>query len=227
MVLAVGVPVVGWLLALLFAGMVRRGLGKTSVDNRIAGWLMGKEPEGQGRARALDRPRCLLDPDAVRAGRVLPGARPDGRHRAAQPVPDPDLRAPAASHRTGDPHGGGVAGGDRPAVRRASRARSDPPRPTAPGIRRPRRGERAVPLSETLGEAVYWLVFLLFLPAILGTLALQGLLQPAQSMVDEMLRFSPTRSRASGSTVCSSHSGSAVRPPRTAPNPPLSPAISC
>ena len=36
-------------------------------------------------------------------------------------------------------------------------------------------------VADNLGEAVYWLVFLLFLPAVLGALALDGLLQPVQS----------------------------------------------
>jgi hypothetical protein len=51
--------------------------------------------------------------------------------------------------------------------------------------------EGAMPLSKTLGEVVYWLVFLLFLPAILGALELQGLLEPVQGMVDEILSFLP------------------------------------
>src|SRR5690554_4916465 len=39
-------------------------------------------------------------------------------------------------------------------------------------------------LSETLSETVYYLVFLFFLPAILGTLALEGVLGPVQSLLD-------------------------------------------
>ncbi len=50
---------------------------------------------------------------------------------------------------------------------------------------------RAVPLSKTLGDAVYWLVFLLFLPAVLDSLSLQGLLQPVQNMIDVVLSFLP------------------------------------
>jgi hypothetical protein len=49
----------------------------------------------------------------------------------------------------------------------------------------------AVPLSKTLADATYWLVFLLFLPAVLDSLALQGLLQPVQGMVDSVLAFLP------------------------------------
>jgi len=48
-----------------------------------------------------------------------------------------------------------------------------------------------IPLSQTLGNAVYWLVFLLFLPAILSALALEGLLGPVQGMLDKALSFLP------------------------------------
>jgi hypothetical protein len=46
-------------------------------------------------------------------------------------------------------------------------------------------------LSRTFGNVVYWLVLLLFLPAILGALGLQGLLVPVQGMVDEVLGVLP------------------------------------
>ena len=49
----------------------------------------------------------------------------------------------------------------------------------------------SVPLSQSLSEAVYWLVFLFFLPGILTALALQGLLDPVQSMLDKILGFLP------------------------------------
>ena len=48
-----------------------------------------------------------------------------------------------------------------------------------------------VSLTQTIADTVYWLVFLLFLPAILNALALQGLMVPVQSMIDEVLRFLP------------------------------------
>lgn len=46
-------------------------------------------------------------------------------------------------------------------------------------------------VSETLGNVVYWLVLLVFLPAIIGVLELQGLLEPVQSVVDEVLGVLP------------------------------------
>ncbi|HEY9088446.1 MAG TPA: mechanosensitive ion channel, partial [Anaerolineaceae bacterium] len=48
-----------------------------------------------------------------------------------------------------------------------------------------------VTLGETVGNVVYWLVFLLFLPAILGALNLNGILAPVQTMVNEVLAFLP------------------------------------
>ena len=52
--------------------------------------------------------------------------------------------------------------------------------------------EKRVSLSQTLGTAVYWLVFLLFLPAVLSALALEGLLDPVQGMLNNALSFLPS-----------------------------------
>jgi Conserved TM helix len=52
-------------------------------------------------------------------------------------------------------------------------------------------GENQVLPSETLGNALYWFVFLFFLPAILGVLDLQGPLAPVQNLLDGMLRALP------------------------------------
>ena len=51
-------------------------------------------------------------------------------------------------------------------------------------------GDR-LPLTQTIGETVYWLTFLLFLPAVLSALDLGGLLQPVQSMIDKVLAYLP------------------------------------
>ena len=45
--------------------------------------------------------------------------------------------------------------------------------------------------SNTVANTMYWLVFLLFLPAILNALALPGLLGPVQQMVAKVLAFLP------------------------------------
>ncbi len=46
-------------------------------------------------------------------------------------------------------------------------------------------------LSETLGSALYWLIFLFFLPLVLGVLDLQGPLQPVQNLLNDILAALP------------------------------------
>jgi hypothetical protein len=46
-------------------------------------------------------------------------------------------------------------------------------------------------ITRSIGNIVYWLVFLLFLPAILDALNLQGILLPVQQLVNEILSFLP------------------------------------
>lgn len=47
------------------------------------------------------------------------------------------------------------------------------------------------PLSETIGNVLYWFIFLLFLPSILSTLELQGTLQPVQELLNKILSILP------------------------------------
>ncbi|MDH3223976.1 MAG: mechanosensitive ion channel, partial [Gemmatimonadota bacterium] len=47
------------------------------------------------------------------------------------------------------------------------------------------------PVSGTVGDVLYWIILLLFLPAVLGALELQGLLEPVQGMIDEALAMVP------------------------------------
>ncbi len=46
-------------------------------------------------------------------------------------------------------------------------------------------------LNETLGNALYWLILLFFLPIILDTLNLRGPLQPVQNLLDQLLSMVP------------------------------------
>jgi len=52
-------------------------------------------------------------------------------------------------------------------------------------------GSESVPASKALAETVYWLVFLLFLPAVLDALELEGLMGPVNEMVNEALAYLP------------------------------------
>ncbi len=46
-------------------------------------------------------------------------------------------------------------------------------------------------LSDTLATVLYWFVFLLFLPLVLNTLGLEGLLAPVENLIDEFLSAIP------------------------------------
>ncbi len=47
------------------------------------------------------------------------------------------------------------------------------------------------PMSGSIGNVLFWLIILLFVPAILGALALEGLFVPVQGMIDEALAMIP------------------------------------
>ena len=51
--------------------------------------------------------------------------------------------------------------------------------------------EQELPVAKTLSDATYWLVYLLFLPALLDALAIPGLLAPVNDMVTKILGFLP------------------------------------
>jgi hypothetical protein len=80
----------------------------------------------------------------------------------------------------GDDDGAGV----QPGPSRAVLSTEAPPARTAAPPRR-------LSLADTLGDVAYWLVFLLFLPAILSTLDLGGILLPVQVMLNQIFGYLP------------------------------------
>lgn len=52
-------------------------------------------------------------------------------------------------------------------------------------------GSNQFAVSNTLANALYWFIFLLFLPSILSTLQLEGTLEPVQGLLDEFLSILP------------------------------------
>lgn len=47
------------------------------------------------------------------------------------------------------------------------------------------------PMSNNIGNVLFWIIILMFLPMVLGTLQLEGLLQPVRGMVDKFLAMLP------------------------------------
>jgi hypothetical protein len=187
---AVGVLLVGWLIALAAAAGVRRTLHSTTLDNRLGRWVMAEEPTGRIEAErwaarivyyliliftlvgffavlnlgVIGEPlRALLN----RVFEYLPAA-----FGALVLVAVALLLATIL----------------RRIVRGAlEAARMDDRLVDEVGLAA---GKRPA-LARTLSDAVYWLVLLLFLPAILEALSLQGLLAPIQSLVTRVLTYLP------------------------------------
>lgn len=78
-------------------------------------------------------------------------------------------------------------GADRP---------GDAPVAARPAGARPQADGQRPSLAQTLGEVAYWLIFLLFLPAILSALQIPGLLEPVQRLIDTILAFLPNLAAA-------------------------------
>lgn len=53
-------------------------------------------------------------------------------------------------------------------------------------------GEEPPSVGHALAEAVYWLIWLLFLPPILGALGMQSLMEPVQGVTDQLLGYLPS-----------------------------------
>lgn len=53
------------------------------------------------------------------------------------------------------------------------------------------KGAEMKPLSQTMGNVAYWLVLLLFLPAIVGALQIEGLMTPLSTMTSDLLGILP------------------------------------
>lgn len=188
---AVLVLLVGWLVALVVSAVVRRALRRTTVDNRLAGWISGEETaEGVDVEGWIARGVFWLIMIFVLVAffQVL------GLTLITEPLNQLLIQVFQYAPRL---IGGGVlmlvawivASILKHATSRALRiAKVEERFDTLAGTEDAER----VQVSKTLSEAVYWLVLLLFLPAVLGALAVEGLLEPVQGMIDAVLGFLPS-----------------------------------
>jgi TRAP-type mannitol/chloroaromatic compound transport system permease small subunit len=189
LIAAVAILVVGWIVAAAIANGVRKGLDKTKLGSRIAGWIAGDAAD--------------VNKFDIWAGRVvfyvlllfvLVGFfQVLGLSEVTRPLVGflneiflyaPRLLGPAVLVVVAWV----LAKGFKLIVQRGC---------TAMKLDQ-RLGEQAdfseadrVPMSQTLGEAAYWITLLLFVPAIVGALDLRGLLDPMRNMVHEILAYLP------------------------------------
>jgi hypothetical protein len=190
LLVAILILVVGWLVALAVALLVRAALRRTEFDDRLAKWVLGEE-----RADKVEVERWIsrfvfwvlmlfvLVAFFETLGLTLI-TEPLNRFLITLFEYAPRLIAPAVLVLVG----WSLATGLRFVVRRVLEAtRLDERLWDQAGLDE----EDRMPVAKTVSDAVYWLVLLLFLPAVLSSLEIQGLLQPVQNMIDEILAFLP------------------------------------
>ena len=187
---AIVVLFVGWLVARIVAWTVKKGLESTTIDNRIAKWVLGDE---KGESFAIEawvgkvvyyilllfalvlffntlKLTVVSEPLTTLLNKIF-GYVPQ-LLGAALLVGVAWLVATVARKTVS------IA---------ADRWRLDEKVASESGLDK----DAAPDLGRTLGDGIYWLVFLLFLPIVLGTLQLGGLLTPVQAMMDRLLTFVP------------------------------------
>jgi hypothetical protein len=179
--------VAGWLFALIVAAIVRGVLRHTSLDNRLARWFLGAERAKEAHVEQMAGKvvfYLLLVMVFVAFFQAL------GLTLVTHPLNNmltqilefiPRLVGAALLLAAAWL----VASGMRLLVTKAVKASNLEVRlgeEQAPG---------GTPLAKSLGEIVYWLVFILFLPAVLGALALDGLLDPVRAMTTRFLVYLP------------------------------------
>jgi len=189
LVAALAILIIGWLIAVVVSAVVRRAVHRTTLDDRLAGWITGEEE-----AEAIEVERwiargvfwLIMIFVLVAFFQVL------GLTLITDPLNQLLIQIFQYAPRL---VGAGlllVAAWVLASVLRffvarvLKAAKLDDRLGTLAGVE-----EERVPLARTLGDAVYWLVFLLFLPAVLGALAVEGLLEPVQGMIGNILDFLP------------------------------------
>jgi hypothetical protein len=187
---ALAILVVGWLVALIISAIVRRILRRTTLDNRIAAGILGED-----RAKAIEVEKWVgkgvyyivlifVLIAFLQALNLTITAEPLNRLLIQLSEFFPRLIGGALLLATAWV----AAALLRKIVSGVLHtARLDERLGGQIGLEE----EKRPPLSKTISDAVYWLVFLLFLPAILGALALEGLLEPVAGMTDRILGFLP------------------------------------
>jgi hypothetical protein len=188
--LAFLVLLAGWAFAMFFAYLVRVGLKRTEIDNRLVKWLVGEE---QGEKLEVERWISRAVFWLLMLFVVVGFFEVLGLKIITEPLNRFLIRIFDYAPRLIGPVVLGlvawlVASAMRFVLWRGmSYIKLDERLGEQAGIEE----EARVPLAKTVSDAVYWLVLLLFLPAILSALDLQGLLLPVQGMVDEVLAFLP------------------------------------
>ncbi len=189
LVAALAILIIGWLVALILSAVVRGVLRRTTLDNRLARWIVGEEA-----AKAVEMERQISRGVyyLIMIFVLIAFFQTLGLTIITEPLNQLLIQVFQYAPRL---LGAGlllliawiVASALRLIISRVlTAAKIDERLGSSAALE-----EERVPLAQTLGNAMYWLVFLLFLPAVLNALELEGLLQPVQGMINQILGFLP------------------------------------
>ncbi len=187
---ALAILLLGWIVALLIAGIVRGALRRTTLDERIASWLIGSHVV---KGVEVERWIAKIVFYFILLFTLVAFFETLGLSLIASSLDN--FLGQISSYLPRLIEAGFVlliawvvASASRLITMRVlSVAKIDKQLEVQAGVRR----EKAVPMAKTLSDAVYWFIFLLFLPALLDALALRGLLEPVQGMIDKVMTFLP------------------------------------
>ena len=184
---AIGILFIGWIIAFILSTVVRNLLKRTDLDNRLGSMATGGSAKSNLNTEKLGGDIVFWLVFLYALSAALGAIHLDG---AAAPLTNvltqvtafvPKLISAAVL--------GAIAWLVATAVKTIVTRTAGTIMPAM--SRRMAVGENQVLPSETLGNALYWFVFLFFLPTILGVLDLQGPLAPVQNLLNEILSALP------------------------------------
>ncbi|MDX2231261.1 MAG: mechanosensitive ion channel [Leptolyngbyaceae cyanobacterium bins.349] len=192
---AIAILVLGWIVAAIVSSVVRNLLKRTDIDNRIVGMTAGQ----QGTGLNIEKILAAIVFWIVMILAIVAALNVLNLTTVSQPLNSflnqifaflPRLGSAALLAGTAWI----LATLTRLVVIRAARSLSLDEKvsgePSSTGTGFPRDQGQFL-LSETLGNVLYWFVFLFFLPLILDVLGLNGPLQPVQNLLNEFLGAVP------------------------------------
>ncbi len=184
---AIGILFIGWIIAFVLSSVTRNLLKRTDLDNRLGSMATGGSSRSNLNTEKLGGDIVFWLVFLYALSAALGAMRLDG---AAAPLTNvliqvtafvPKLISAAVL--------GAIAWLVATAVKTIVTRTAGTIMPAM--SRRMAVGENQVLPSETLGNVLYWFVFLFFLPTILGVLDLQGPLAPVQNLLNEILSALP------------------------------------
>ena len=182
--------VIGWVVALLLSGGIRRLLQRTHLDNRLAKLIMGS---GAGAEVAVEKWAGKIAFYVLMLFVLVAFFHTIGLNVITEPfnkiLVEIFTFAPQVLSAVVLLVLAWVVASllRRLTSRLLTSIKADERLGGSAGVESPER----LSLPQSVGNVVYWLVFLIFLPAILDALRMQGLLQPIRDMLAKMLGFLP------------------------------------